>query len=380
MKRAIGYALVGVIAATGVGAVGAQETPKDANPHVCAELTRPLDGARTALKASRVLGRAAGLRFALIERAVPPGSPPAEAVAAAQAEGPAGLFILDLPLEDVVAAGQALAGRDDVILFNVRHHDDRLRGAACSPALFHTLPSQAMAQDALAQYLARQTWRRVLLVVGETDADRETAAAFRAAATKFGLTIAGARAFVLSNDPRERDRTNAALLTGGVQYDVAVLFDTVGEFGRYLPFATQLPRPVVGSEGLTPRAWHWTWERHGAPQLNQRFRKIAKRSMSDTDFAAWAAARAVVEAAVRTGSVAVPDIRTYLLSEALTLDVYKGAPGSFRPWDRQLRQPVLLATHNAVIARAPLEGFLHRRNVLDTLGADISESGCQFNS
>ena len=34
--------------------------------------------------------------------------------------------------------------------------------------------------------------------------------------------------------------------------------------------------------------------------------------------------------------------------------------------------------HNAVIASAPLDGFLHQTNTLDTLGRDQPESACRF--
>ena len=47
-------------------------------------------------------------------------------------------------------------------------------------------------------------------------------------------------------------------------------------------------------------------------------------------------------------------------------------------WNNQLRQAILLHTHNAVLARAPIEGFLHQKNNLDTLGSDESESGCRL--
>ena len=67
-----------------------------------------------------------------------------------------------------------------------------------------------------------------------------------------------------------------------------------------------------------------------------------------------------------------------MTSDAFTLDTYKGTPGNFRPWNNQLRQAVLLHTHNAVIARAPIEGFLHQTNNLDTLGRDRPESACRF--
>ncbi len=65
------------------------------------------------------------------------------------------------------------------------------------------------------------------------------------------------------------------------------------------------------------------------------------------------------------------------MSEDFTLDIYQGAPGSFRPWSRQLRQPILLRTQNAVIERALLAAFLHTTNQLDTMGLDRPDSECQ---
>ena len=184
------------------------------------------------------------------------------------------------------------------------------------------------------------------------------------------------REFALTNDPRRRDLSNIALLTGPPEYDVIWLVDADGEFGRYVSHATYYARPVVGSEGLGAMAWHWTWERHGAPQLNQRFRRLADRTMSSEDWAAWAAARAVIEAVSQTGSVEPSIVADTIRADDFALDLYKGVRGSFRKWDGQLRQPILLATHNAVIGVAPLEGFEHRLHTLDTLGFDETESRC----
>ncbi len=218
----------------------------------------------------------------------------------------------------------------------------------------------------------------MLLLEGEAEADKALNAAFQEAARKFRIEIVDVRPFVLSNDPRVRDQTNIPLLTGGVDHDVIFLADTLGEFGRYVPYRTYDARPIVGTEGLTAATWHWTWERHGAPQLNQRFDRIAGRRMTGADWAAWTAVKATVEAMVRTESRAIADIRAFLVSDDFVLDTYKGAPGSFRPWNNQLRQAILLHTHNAVVARAPIEGFLPRKNNLDTLGRDEPESACRF--
>ena len=336
----------------------------------------PIDGARAALRESRVIGRAIGAWFELVERTLGAGDDAVAAIEGLAARGTR-VFLLDLPLEEVTRAGAALADRD-LLLFNIRHRANALRGQACSPVLFHTIPSEAMLMDALAQYLFKKTWTEVLLLEGEAEADKALSAAFQEAARKFRIEIVDVRPFVLGNDPRMRDQTNIPLLTGGADYDVIFLADTLGEFGRYVPYRTYDARPVVGTEGLTAATWHWTWERHGAPQLNQRFDRIAGRRMAGPDWAAWAAVKATVEAMVRTESRAIAEIRAFLVSDDFVLDTYKGVPGSFRPWNNQLRQAILLHTHNAVVARAPIEGFLHRKNNLDTLGRDEPESACRF--
>ncbi len=337
---------------------------------------RPVDGARTAVGEGRILGRVLGLRFELEEHTLEAGEDPLHALEALRDAG-ATVLILDLPLADFETLKPALSRRD-LIFFNVRHPEDRLRGPDCAAGLFHTLPSRAMLMDALAQFLFRKNWNNVLVLVGEENTDRELSAAFKRSAEKFRLRIVDERDFVLSTDPRRRDKNNIALLTSGKDYDVVFLADSVGEFGRYVPYNVRNPRPVIGSEGLGASAWHWTWERHGAPQLNQRFDRIAKRKMRSTDYAAWAAVRSVIEAVVRTKSTHVETLQDFLISNEFTFDIYKGAPANFRPWDHQLRQPVLLHTENAVIERAPIEGFLHQKNNLDTLGADQPETGCRM--
>lgn len=337
----------------------------------------PIDGAKVAVRESRVIGRSLGIEFELVEITLATEEDPVAALSRISEQSGIGVFILDLPLEDVKATAKAFA-RSDLVLFNVRHPDDTLRGSDCSPVLFHTIPSHAMLMDGLAQYLFKKTWTDVLMLEGESSRDKVLGAAFRNSARKFRLEIADVRPFVVSNDPRRRDQTNIPILTGSADYDVIFVVDTSGELDRYVPYASYHPRPVIGTAGLGASAWHWTWERYGAPQLNQRFDRIAKRRMEGKDWAAWAAVKSIVEAIARTKSTEILDLRAFLSSKDFTLDTYKGAPGGFRHWDRQLRQPVLLHSHDAVLARAPIEGFLHEKNNLDTLGADQPESTCSL--
>ena len=338
---------------------------------------RPIGGARLALRDARFAGRALGLRF----RLEPAEGAGAAALAASvrRLRDAAGIrfFVVDAPAAVLIDLADATAG-DGVLLFNVSEPANRLRGKACRRTLLHTLPSRAMLTDALVQYLVSKKWRKVLVLKGPLAADAALAASFRHSARKFGAKVVAEKDFVLSNDPRQRGRNNVALMTAAPSHDVVYLADSDGEFGRYVPYQTSRPRPVVGSEGLIPAAWHWTWERHGAPQLNQRFDKRAGRRMQGADWAAWAAVKALVESVIRTKSTDFATVAAYLRGAGLTLDVYKGTAASFRPWNNQLRQPILLHTHNAVAARAPIAGFLHATDDLDTLGLDAPESGCAF--
>ncbi len=336
----------------------------------------PLAGAKTAIRESRIIGRSLGIKFELLERTVPSGQDAAAVVEALNSESGAKAFLLDLPAQMLRATASRLADAP-LLLFNVRNKDDDLRNENCAPNLYHTVPSYRMLTDALVQYLFKKGWKKVLVLRGPNEADRAYADSFLASARRMRLEVVDDRKFELTNDPRRRGESNVALITGGLDYDVIFIADRRGEFSRYVPYQTYLPRPLVGDEGMTPTAWHWTWERHGAPQLNQRFARIEKsRPMRGEDWAAWASIKSVVTAIRKTGSTELGGLRRFLKDPDTAIDVYKGNPVSFRAWDNQLRQPILLHTHNAVVARAPIEGFLHRLNYLDTLGYDREESKC----
>jgi ABC transporter substrate binding protein (PQQ-dependent alcohol dehydrogenase system) len=288
-------------------------------------------------------------------------------------------FLLDLPGAVVADLSKALQATD-ILLFNVSAAEDSLRGAACSANLFHTLPDESMMADAIAQFLTAHKWTRVQLLIGTVAADASRIAAVRRAIKRYGLKVVAEKAFKLSNDPRERELGNVALLTAGIDADAVWVVDSDGEFARDVPYRTNLPRPVVGSSGLVAEAWQTSWERYGAPQLSRRFAKLTYRSMAGVDWAAWMATKAIIEVAIKS-----PDAREHrraLRSPDLVLDGFKGVRLSFRPWDQQLRQPVFLAhggVGGGIAGVAPLDGFLHPTNILDTLGADEKESPCKLN-
>ena len=284
--------------------------------------------------------------------------------------------VLELPALAVAQVTAAARGKN-VLLVNAAAPDDSLRAAQCAPYLLHTLPSHAMQADAIAQMLAARKWNKPLVLHGPSPQDQLLLVAFARSAKRFGLKPVAQRPFKLSNDPRERELGNARLLTAGVEYDVVVVLDAAGEFARELPYRTVLPRPVVGSNGLTAQAWSVWYERYGAPQLNRRFFKRSGRAMGSYDWATWLATRALVEVATHDAKAGIAQQLKALKQGDVALDGYKGTRLSFRAWDGQLRQPLLLVHGNGLAETAPIEGFLHPRTALDTLGFDAAETGCK---
>lgn len=283
--------------------------------------------------------------------------------------------VLELPADGVSAVAAAARGKD-VVLYNAAAPQDSLRAERCAPNLLHTLPSHAMQADALGQLLAARRWNRPVVLHGPSPDDRLLHAAFQRSARRFGIKPVAERPFRLSSDPRERDLGNVRLLTSERDYDAVVVLDAHGEFAREVPYRVVLPRPVLGSNGLTAQAWSSRYERHGAPQLHRRFLKKTGRTMGSYDWATWIAARAAAEAVAAhpSGSAAQ---QLQALKGGLALDGYKGQRLTFRPWDGQLRQPLVLAHGNGVAELAPIEGFTHPRTALDALGYDEPESRCK---
>ena len=279
-------------------------------------------------------------------------------------------FVTDLPTDWTTAAAAATK----LPLLNAGNADNALREQACRANLFHTLPSERMFSDALAQTLVGRKWAKVLLLTGPAPEDSARAAVVQASLKRYGLKLVAQRPFKQSADPRERDLSNPLLLTGNLDYDVVWVVDTDGEFARGLPYRTALPRPVVGNGGLMAEAWAPRFERFGSPQLSRRFQKAQQRPMTGIDWAAWQAAKSILQAAL-AGPPA--KLMATMLGADFTLDGFKGVRLAFRPWDRQLRQPLLLTDGQGVISLAPVEGILHPKNVLDTLGADAPEKLCK---
>jgi ABC transporter substrate binding protein (PQQ-dependent alcohol dehydrogenase system) len=295
----------------------------------------------------------------------------ARAAALAAEKAGAAVLLVDLPTDWLLAVVDAVK----LPVLNLSDPADRLRAQDCRARLFHLMPSERMRADALAQTLVSRKWTQLLLLVGPSPADQLRSATVQASMKRYGLKAVASKPFKMSADPRERDLANPLLLTAGANYDAVWVVDSDGEFARSLPYRTVLPRPVVGDAGLVAVAWHAQFERFGAPQVSRRFAKATRRPMTAHDWSAWMAGKALVGAAV-----AAPKGPNAAWAQALVktpVDGSKGTAMTFRAWDGQLRQTLLLTDGQGVISQAPIEGLLHPSNVLDTLGADAPEKLCK---
>jgi ABC transporter substrate binding protein (PQQ-dependent alcohol dehydrogenase system) len=339
----------------------------------------PFAGAQVGIDEAQALARVLKIDFALERITVKSADAVAAAVVQARQERDIHFFVVDAPAEAFRPLAEAVRGRD-LLIFNATAPEDWLRRDLCSREVVHTLPSLAMSMDGLVQYLVSRKWRDILVLHGPLPADAVATQAFEASVKKFGARIVANKEFTTGTDPRDRERNNPALLTAiNRDYDVVFVADDAFDFVRGVPFQTVRARPVVGSIDLEPVAWHWTWERNGAPQINTRFSRAANgRRMESADWAAWIAVKMVVQATLRTRSADFDKQRAFILGDN-SFDGYKGLAVSVRRWDQQLRQAVFLATPNAVTASAPIDGFLHRTNTLDTLGDDEPETPCKLN-
>ncbi len=100
--------------------------------------------------------------------------------------------------------------------------------------------------------------------------------------------------------------------------------------------------------------------------------------MTERDYGGWLAVRIVGEAVIRSGKTTPAELHDFLTSDQFEVAGFKGEGLTFRRWDQQLRQPVLLAQALMVVSMSPQEGFLHPTNLTDTLGFDEPETKCHF--
>lgn len=291
------------------------------------------------------------------------------------------LFVADLPMEQLLKLADSL--KDDGLVFNVRAQDDEIRNQQCRPNLFHLTPSRAMKTDALVQYLVWKRWQEWLVIVGGNAEDQAYLSALQRSAKRFNGKILEIKPWTFDAGSRRTDsghvlaQQQVPVATRGKDHQILIVADEADEFGEYLIYRTDSPRPVAGTQGLIATSWHRSHEQWGGTQLQRRFFKLSGRDMTPRDYTAWMAVRAIGEATTKINSADHNLIRQFLFSDEFKLAAFKGVALTFRPWNGQLRQPILVVGPRMLVSVSPQDKFLHQFSTLDTLGYDQPESGCQ---
>lgn len=335
-----------------------------------------LAGAELAVSDNNTTGKFTGQQFEL-KKFIVPAEGNALDVFNKEINGKFQFVIVNLPSPALLQIADSAAEKP-VLLFDAGTIDDALRNGQCRRNVLHMLPSRAMRADALAQYMTKKRWQKWFLVTGPNSEDNLFAEALKRSAKRLNMKLVAEKQWQHTYESRGTAQAEVPVFTQVDNYDVLVVADEQGEFGDYFQYRTWNPRPVIGTQGLIAAGWHQTHEQWGAIQIQNRFKDMAGRWMQEADYGAYLAARAVGEAATRTQSGDLVKIKDYLLSDQFALQGYKGNPLSFRTWDGQLRQPVLLAAARSIVAVAPIEGFLHPKTELDTLGYDQPETACNY--
>ena len=343
-----------------------------------------IQGARLMLKEANQAGNFVGHSFELIEAIVPEEG---DVVAKAKELLAAGeRFILaDLEPADLLAVAD-LPEAKDALIMNIRSSATALRQEECRINVFHVIPDYAMRADALAQYLIWKKWPRWFVIRRDTPQDRDYLAQVKRSAARFGGKVVTDKLYALPPGARNLDSGHQQIQAQipmetqeASEHDVVWVINSDDDFGDYLLYRTYLPRPVVGTQGLQATAWDKSYTKSGAMHFQNAIPRIAKRPPVERDYTAWLAFRSLANSAMKSGKILPQEVKAYLLSDAFKLEGFKGQAMSFRTWDHQMRQPIILGGGTRVpVSTSPQEGFLHPTNLTDTLGFDAPETKCKF--
>ncbi|MGH6864649.1 MAG: ABC transporter substrate-binding protein [Methyloceanibacter sp.] len=343
-----------------------------------------IQGARLMLKEANQAGNFIGHAFELEEIIVPKEG---DVVAKAK-EALAGshrFFLADLEPSDLLAVA-GLPEAKEAIIMNIRSSDTSLRQEQCRSNVFHIIPDYAMRADALAQYLIWKKWPRWFVIRRDTPEDRDYLAQVKRSAARFGGKVVEDHVYALPPGARNLDSGHQQIQAQipmetetAPEHDAVWVINSDDDFGDYLMYRTYLPRPVVGTQGLQATAWDKSYTESGAMHFQNAIPRLAKRPPVERDYTAWLGFRALADAAMKSGKKSPAELKEFMLSDDFRLEAFKGQALSFRKWDHQMRQPIILGGGTRVpVSTSPQEGFLHQTNLTDTLGFDEPETKCSF--
>ena len=259
---------------------------------------------------------------------------------------------------------------------------DRLRGEDCRANLLHVAPSDAMLADALAQYLVWKRWNDWFLIEGSHPEDQALADGLPPRGDEVRRRDrrgAGLRGHRRRAAHRHRPRAGAGADAGLHPARAGARRGGRGRPSRRLRRAPALPHLGSAPGGRLGRA--------GARELAPGARGLGRDAVADpvrgagaarppgtrTTRSGWRCGCSARRRRARRAATSRRSATSSARSE-FELAAFKGQKLTFRDWDGQLRQPMLLTADTVVVSVSPQAEFLHQVSQLDTLGIDRPET------
>jgi ABC-type branched-subunit amino acid transport system substrate-binding protein len=310
----------------------------------------------------------------------------------------------DDPLTQAI---QEASTREGIVFLNTMSRSEGLRGAKCHRLTFHVEASLAMYTDAMGQWLVRRAkqprWgfltpdseagaemerlaKRALRRQGGTAVAREVVPAsgrdYRAALAK----LAKARPDVVIMNLAGPSLLQALAQLTELGLDVQV----AGPAMKAVDFWQAEPAKLTG---VWPVLWFHGFRKYSGRELNKRLAARLGRPAESHTWASYTAMKAVWEAVLKSGGSDTASLVSFF-EKGRGVDAHKGQPLTFRPWDHQLRQPLMIIQSKVppkdakrwdifeLLGEVPLRGTPgeNRAAILDTLGLSAAESRCRFGS
>lgn len=324
-----------------------------------------------------------------------------------------------------------VAAERGVVFLNVGATDDRLRNELCSRLTFHVEASDAMYLDAVAdwfirglaflvdenapqgvQVIRRTPARRWFLVTDAGELWQARRARLEAALEERhwggrvvgSVTVRGSAGLrqALAAIGRARPDLVVAMLPAAGQLEFYRLyararlpFELTGfpepltqtrEF--FAELLREAPGPARGSIRFV--SFEPTFQAVGGPELARRFFQHWHHTLDGPAWTSWLAIKMLWETFLHVAAPEGPALARYLESSRAVFDGYQGIGMTFRPWDHQLRHPLMasrlvgLSADPAALAQMVgqfpnvLAPGRDPNDVLDQLGETAHTTRCRW--
>ncbi len=124
-------------------------------------------------------------------------------------------------------------------------------------------------------------------------------------------------------------------------------------------------------------AWHYTFKKYAASQLNKRFQKYSGIPMTDASWSAWAAVKLFSDVASRSS---IPSSLLLMPNEtnSLAFDGQKGVDLYFNP-DLELLQPLLIVENGKIVGEFSIDKLNKLRGTDSQCQAPLNSTSIQVN-